>query len=287
MQLAINIVISACLFGLTATGISLIQSTTRQIPFALAATMNVAAYVCHGMQSIGCPFLAAALFAVAIGILFGCAFDWSIMRPLGAGTQAAWMAIAISLGAYICVQAVLAIFFGEAGRVFPVSHESHDIGGARATTAQIILTATCVLAISGLLVFLGFTRFGRAIRGLASNADLCAVLGINTPLVRSAAVAMGVTLTGIATILTAADAGLVSSTGFTLFLAGVTAAILGGVGNAWGVAAGALLLASARHLVAYYGDPKWMDVASFLILIGFLIWKPLGFSGRRLKKVEI
>jgi branched-chain amino acid transport system permease protein len=276
-----------CLFALAAAGISLMQSTTRQIPFILAATMSIAAYLCHGMQSIGCPFLVAALLAIAIGVGFGCAFDCSIMQPLGAGRQAAWMAIAVSLGAYLCVQAALAIFFGEAGRAFPVSHESHQIGSGRATTVQVVLAAISAIAIGGLLLFLGFTRFGRSIRGLASNADLCVLMGIRTSFVRSVAVGVGGALTGIAAILTAADSGLVPSTGFTLFLSGVTAAILGGVGNAWGVAAGALLLASARHVVAYYGDPKWMDVASFLILIGFLIWKPLGFSGRRLKKVEI
>jgi branched-chain amino acid transport system permease protein len=287
MQLTINIIISVSLFALAAAGISLIQSTTRQIPFILAATMSIAAYVCHGMQSIGCPFSAAAVLAVAIGAVFCCAFDWSIMRSLGTSTQAAWVAIAVSLGAYLCVQAALAIFFGEAGRAFPLSHESHQIGRGRATTVQVMLTVICALAIGGLLLLLGFTRIGRAIRGLASNADLCVLMGIRTSFVRSVAVGVGGALTGIAAILTAADSGLVPSTGFTLFLSGVTAAILGGVGNAWGVAAGALLLASARHAVAYYGDPKWMDVASFLILIGFLIWKPLGFSGRRLRKVEI
>jgi branched-chain amino acid transport system permease protein len=46
-------------------------------------------------------------------------------------------------------------------------------------------------------------------------------------------------------------------------------------------------LAFAQNLAAYYLDAKWMDAVAFLILIGFLIWKPLGFSGRRLKKVEV
>ncbi|MFH1320855.1 MAG: hypothetical protein ABII90_09420 [Bacteroidota bacterium] len=50
---------------------------------------------------------------------------------------------------------------------------------------------------------------------------------------------------------------------------------------------GALLLAAAQHLSAYYIDSKWMDAVAYVILILFLIWKPLGFSGKRLKKVEL
>jgi len=30
-----------------------------------------------------------------------------------------------------------------------------------------------------------------------------------------------------------------------------------------------------------------MDAVTYIILILFLIWKPLGFSGKRLKKLEV
>ena len=65
------------------------------------------------------------------------------------------------------------------------------------------------------------------------------------------------------------------------------AMIIGGVGNFKGLIGGALLLATAQHFGAYYIDGKWMDAIAYIILILFLIWKPLGFSGKRLKKIEI
>jgi len=58
----------------------------------------------------------------------------------------------------------------------------------------------------------------------------------------------------------------------------------GGVGSYRGLILGALLLGLGQHGVAYFLDSKWMDALAFVILIGFLIWKPLGFSGRRSKK---
>jgi branched-subunit amino acid ABC-type transport system permease component len=63
--------------------------------------------------------------------------------------------------------------------------------------------------------------------------------------------------------------------------------IIGGVGSTKGLIGGALLVATSQHLAAYYIDTKWMDAITYIILILFLLWRPLGFSGKRLKKVEV
>jgi len=245
MQLAINIGISACLFALAAAGIGLTQATIRQIPFMFAATMSVVAYVCHGLYGFGCPFPLAILLSVSFGGLVACTLDFSLLRPLDKSVQSAWKAIAISLGAYVVIQAALAVIFGEAGRTFSIGHESHAIGNGWVTQLQLVIAGTSIGIIGALLVFLRFGRFGRAIRGLASNPDLCALFGIRTSLVRAVAVGVGGGLTGLAAVFTSGDSGLISSTGFSLF------------------------------------------AAAFIVLVGFLIWKPLGFSGRRLRKVEV
>jgi len=63
--------------------------------------------------------------------------------------------------------------------------------------------------------------------------------------------------------------------------------IIGGVDSYKGLIGGALLLATAQHLSAYYIGSKWMDATAYIILILFLLWKPFGFSGKRPEKVEI
>jgi branched-subunit amino acid ABC-type transport system permease component len=94
-------------------------------------------------------------------------------------------------------------------------------------------------------------------------------------------------MAGIAGILIAFDTDMTPTMGFSWLLYGVVAMIIGGVGSTWGLLGGALLLATAQHLAAYYIGSQWMDAVAYIILILFLIWKPLGFSGKRLKKVEI
>ena len=65
------------------------------------------------------------------------------------------------------------------------------------------------------------------------------------------------------------------------------AVIIGGVDSYIGLILGAFLLSSVQQLSAFYIDSKWMDTFTYILLIAFLIWKPLGFSGKQLKKVEI
>ncbi|HNO77170.1 MAG TPA: branched-chain amino acid ABC transporter permease [Phycisphaerae bacterium] len=287
MQLMLNILISTSALGLAAAGISLGLSTTRQIPFTLAAAMSTAAYFCHGMYDAGLPILGAVLLATAIGSAVAYVLDSWLIRPLDEHVCAGWAGVAVSLGAYMVIQAALAIGFGEAGRTFSLAGRSYAIGTGRLTALQCVLVYTSMGGIGALLIVLRFTRIGLAIRGLASNQELCELLGVRTSVYRATAVSVSGALASLAGILVAVDSGLVGNTGFILFLGGTIAAILGGVGSMWGVAGGALLLASSQHLVAYLGDPKWMDTTTFFILILFLSWKPFGFSGRRLKKVEV
>jgi branched-subunit amino acid ABC-type transport system permease component len=75
--------------------------------------------------------------------------------------------------------------------------------------------------------------------------------------------------------------------GFDLLLYGVVVMVIGGIGSYRGLVAGAFLIATSQHLITFYVDKKWMDTIVYIILILFLIWKPLGFSGLRLKKIEI
>lgn len=98
---------------------------------------------------------------------------------------------------------------------------------------------------------------------------------------------IGSVLTAVAGILVAFDVDMTPTMGFKWLLYGVVAMIIGGVGSYWGLIGGAFLLATSQHIAAYYIGNQWMDAVAYIILILFLIVKPLGFSGKRLKKIEI
>ena len=120
----------------------------------------------------------------------------------------------------------------------------------------------------------------------ADNPELSNIVGIPSNRVILWAFGIGSALSAVAGILIAFDKNMTPTMGFNWLLYGVVAMIIGGVGSNWGLVGGALLLAVVQCLTAYYIDNVWIDAVAYIILILFLIAKPLGFSGKRLKKVE-
>ena len=72
-----------------------------------------------------------------------------------------------------------------------------------------------------------------------------------------------------------------------MLLMGVVAMIIGGVGSIWGIVLGSLLLATAQNLAVWYISSQWMDASSFVILLIFLLFRPQGFMGKKVKKAKV
>jgi len=116
---------------------------------------------------------------------------------------------------------------------------------------------------------------------------MSAILGISKEKVILWCFGLSSGLASIAGILIAADTDITPSMGFNWFLYAIIAMIIGGFGKMRYLFMGALLLATAQHLAAYYLDSKWMNATAYIILIVFLFFKPYGFSGKKLKKAEL
>lgn len=194
-----------------------------------------------------------------------------------------------SIGLYVVLQNLISLGFGDETLVLRQSPIAvgQKVGDAYVTWPQKLMIVAGGLLFAGTVVLLSTTRLGRGIRGVASNPDLCVLLGLNAARITHWSIGIGSALAAVAGILSALDSDMTPTMGFRLLLNGVIVMIIGGVTSISGFAWAALLLSAAQHLAAYFLDAKWMDTVAFIILIGFLIWKPLGFSGQRLKKVEV
>ena len=193
------------------------------------------------------------------------------------------------MGLYIVIQNIISLIWGDDTKSLRSGNikVGHEILRAYITDIQILTISISLFLFIATLLFLNYTRLGLKIKAISSNEELSNIFGINSNRVILLSFTIGSTLAAIAGILVAFDTDMTPTMGFNLLLYGVVAMIIGGVGSTWGLIGGSLLLATAQHLGAYYIDSKWMDAIAYIILILFLIWKPLGFSGKRLKKIEI
>ena len=194
-----------------------------------------------------------------------------------------------SLGIYIILQNCISIFWGDQTKRIRTGEikRGYQIFNASITGTQVIVIMVGIMLFAMVLLVLHKTSLGRRIRAVSNNPELCNIYGINSKRVILWASAISAVLAAVAGILIAYEISMTPTFGFNYFLYGVVAMIIGGVGSYRGLVLGSLLLATAQHLTAYYIDTKWMDASVYFILILFLIWKPLGFSGLRLRKVEV
>ena len=128
---------------------------------------------------------------------------------------------------------------------------------------------------------------GHGMRAVSNDVELAKISGIDSDRIILWSFILGSALAGVAGILVALDVDMTPTMGMNALMMGVVAMIIGGVGSILGVAFGAILLGLAQHLGVWKISSQWQDAIAFIILFLFLLIRPQGFMGRKVKKVTI
>jgi len=289
-QLIANIILSISLYLLLSISFQFIYHPAKFFHLAHAVIITFGAYFTYLFSvQLGWGLVIAIPIAIIGSIVIPVMMEILIYKPLRNQETSSWKLLVSSLGLYVVLQNLISLFWGDdtkSIRTWTVK-TGHNVFGAYITNVQIITITVSIMLFVSVLLFLRFASLGKQIRAVSSNEELSNIFGISSDRVILWSFVIGSALAAIAGILIALDTDMTPTMGFHVFLYAVVAMIIGGVGSFKGLIGGALLLATAQHLSAYYIDSKWMDVMAYIILILFLIWKPLGFSGKRLRKIEI
>lgn len=289
-QLLINGLIAGSVFSLIAIGFGLIYTTTRFFHFAHGAVYTSGAYFAYLFYIIlHIPAYLAFPLAVVGASALGAGMELCVYRPLRRKNATPMVLLIASLGLFVILQNLISLFFGDdikSIRTAPV-----EVGlpflGARITPIQITIIVVSVILIIATALILKFTRMGKALRAVASNPQLAKVSGIEPNRTILFAFILGSALAGASAILIALDIDMTPTMGFPALMMGVVAVIVGGVGNIAGAAAGGFLLGIALHLGVWQISSKWQYAIAFGILLVFLLFRPQGFFGKRVRRVSL
>lgn len=290
MQLIINILISFSIYLILALSFQVIYQTAKFFHIAHAIVITFGAYFTYIFsQQFGLGLWFAVPLSVVFSVIIGLLSEIGIYRPLRRRNAQPFIILIASLGLYNVLQNIISLIWQDDTKSFRTGEVKvgNEFFEAYITDTQIAIIIISLVFFAAVVLIMQRSPIGKKMRAVSSNETLSNILGINSNKTILWAFGIGSGLAAIAGILVAADTDMTPTMGFNLLLYGMVAMIIGGVGSYWGLICGALLLATAQHLGAYYIDSKWMDAIAYVILILFLIWKPLGFSGKRLKKVEI
>ncbi len=289
MQLVLNIMSLFSLYLILTLSFSIIFQTAKFFHFAHAAIITLSPYIFFMFLSLNISILVSLLFAFMIIILIVIFIESFVYKKLRSKKSSSLLLLIVSIGIYIIIQNFISLIWGDDTILFNLGlvRVGYSFIGGYIAIIQIKSILISIIILMSYFIFFKYSIIGRQIQAVSSNIELANVFGINSNKIILISFCIGSLIAAICGILIAFDTGANPTMGFSLLIYGVVAMIIGGVGSTWGLIGGALLLATAQHLGAYYIDSKWMDAIAYIILILFLIWKPLGFSGQRLKKINI
>lgn len=282
-QLGANGLISGSLYALLGVSWGLIFATTRIFHFAHALTLTIAVYaavLAVSRWGLGLP--AGFALAAAVGSLFGIATERVVYRPLLRVNATQLNVFLASLGFLIAGESALLIAFGPQARElpgFPISGIA--LGPVAFSTIEALWVVASWTALLALIGWLWRTRYGRAIRAVASNRELAQCVGIDPQRIFVLVFAIGSGLAGLAGTLLALRDTASPTIGVQPVLAAFIAVFLGGIGSVMGAVLGGLVLGLAENMGGLLLPGHWQGVISFVVLFLVLVFRPSGLLGVR------
>jgi branched-chain amino acid transport system permease protein len=289
-QIVLNGILAGSVYALVALGFSIIYSTVRFFHFAHGVVYTTGAYFAYLFFVIyKLPFAAAIALAVISAALLGVAIEFFIYKPIKKQRASGTILLIASLGVFIVLQNLISLFFGDDTKTIRTGEvrEGLNVLGARITPVQIAIILTSLVLFALTAVILKRSKIGKALRAVANDPELAVVAGLDKDKIIYFTYFAGSALAAIAAILISLDIDMTPLMGFQAMLYGVVAVVIGGLGNILGAYFGGLLLGLAQHLGVWYISSKWQDAIAFVILILFLLFRPQGFFGQRIRRSEI
>jgi branched-chain amino acid transport system permease protein len=258
-------------YALLAVSITLMYRSTGFLSFAHAGFATLAAYVYADLAGTRqWPRLIAAAVAVAITLVYGLIVE-RVLRPIR-NSPAATKMIA-TLGVVQLSTALVLLIYGFQPTSAPLllPDGAVTIGDLRVGHQQSATLLLAAVSAAGLGWFLKATRFGTAVRAVASNPETARLMGVSLTQIGRFNWVLGAALAGSAGVLLAPLSPINAGT-FTLLLAkALVATLVGGLMSLPLTFAGALGIGVADSItVQNLSAPGSKELVTLLLVVALL-----------------
>lgn len=288
LQLLANGLVNAGLFAVLACAFGLVYRSARVFHIAFAGLFLVAPYTAYAASTwLTAPLWLAVAIGVCGGALSGYCAERFLYRPFFRRKASAGAVMVASLGAFIIIENVLAMTFGNDLRMIARGLATRIVlGPVNLTSIQAIQLFVSIGALVGLGIATRHVRVFKAIWAMGDEPGLVPVLGLPLMRYRSFVFTLSAALGGLAGCLIGLDVGVDPHMGMSYLLIAAVAVLAGGIDRYAGWVLGGVVLALLQSLMVWKFSAKWMDFVTFAVLIVVLMFKPQGMLGlkRRLEE---
>ena len=273
---------SGALYALVALGIVLVYKATGTINFAHGEFLMISGFLAYSLYVFaGLPYLVSILGAVLLAFLLGAIAERIAFRPLMRANMVSL--VLATVGVSFILKGSGRMLWGGRGDylAFPplLPPDPIIIGEIILVPQQLVVLAGAMVVMVAFALFFRLTRIGKTMQATADNPKAARLVGIRVEQVHMLAFGVGAAIAGAAAALMAPITLLYPDIGFSLFIKGFAAAVLGGLNSMAGALLGGFLIGVIESLAGGYIATSFLEVSAFIVIMFTLIFKPRGLLG--------
>ena len=272
------------IYAIIALGYTMVYGIAKMLNFAHGDVIMIGGYVVFVLTTgLGLPAIPSILISMAACTLLGVVIERIAYKPLRGASPLAVLITAIGVSYFL--QNIALLIFGADSKSFTsvVKIQPIQLADGRLTiTGEAIVTIlACIVIMIGLMLFIRFTKPGRAMLAVSEDQGAAKLMGVNVNATIALTFAIGSALAAIAGVLLCSSyPNLMPTTGAMPGIKAFVAAVFGGIGSIPGALIGGILLGIIESLGKAYVSSQLADAIVFAVLILVLLIKPTGILGK-------
>ncbi len=279
-------ILVGALYGLAASGLSLVFGVMRYLNIAHGSLIMLGTYLafslfslCHINPFLSMPIVMLALFLIGM-FLYKLMFANLAKYPVGVRID---NSLLISFGLMLVLESLATILWSpdERNITIPSSGMTFGLFGLRIPYIGLFGVVLTTILILVLHLFLNKTYFGKSIRAASQDWESAVTVGINIEQTYFLSFAIGIALAGAAGSLLSVSYAFNPAISEGWSIKALIVITLAGLGRIGGVFAAGLVLGIVEAVSVYFIGASYQQVVGLVLFILLLMFRPHGLFTRK------
>ncbi|WP_127091003.1 branched-chain amino acid ABC transporter permease [Aquabacter cavernae] len=277
LQALIDGILLGGVYGVIATGLSLVFGVLGVVNFAHAEFLMLGMYVAwFAWRWLGLDPLLGSVLSFVIVFAVGYVVQRTLIERVLKAPPAAQ--VFLTVGLLIAIENAALMVFGSEFRSVSVPYQvqGYRLGDIFIGAPYLYAFAAAVILAAALWLFLERSWTGRAIRAVAQDAMAATLVGVDTKRTYGLAFGLGVALTAFGGAVILPYITVSPTVGGQFVVLMFTVVVLGGLGSVAGALAGGIMVGVVQSMSTLIFPIQLQNLCLFVIFIAVLALRPQG-----------
>ncbi|MER8407880.1 branched-chain amino acid ABC transporter permease [Mesorhizobium sp. M1307] len=271
-------------YALIALGLTLIFALMNVLNFAHGQMYVLGGFITYTVYGqLGMPFVVALVASGITLLVIGALVEKFLFRTVIKRSVREESTMLLAAAVAFFLDAVILLLFGEKQRGVPKIVNGVFVSDSLIMPYdRLLVGALAILFIASFVLFMQYSKPGRAMRALAQDRVAAQLMGVEVDRYSMIGFALGAMLAGIVGGLLVAITGVNSGIGGPISIKAFLMVMIGGAGVVSGAIAGGFILGMMESVgltvLRQYGDVTYLVI--FAALMVFLSIRPNGLMGK-------